>query len=262
STIEAFAQPDERYPASRTMDHHNKASDGPLRIARYLTENVRIPADLEGYVYMTQLIQAESLASAYRGWRRRWGGPGRYAVAGALVWQLEDCWPVTSWAIVDYALRVKPAYFVVRREMAPVSVGLARTANGAEVWAVNSSLTAKEVELNLRAWTFSGEQVAGDRRKVTLLPNQATELDGFNVKAPAEGVVVSARLLDPEGTVIARAALWPEPFKYFKFPDPEIEVKNLEGDQVRLRVKRPAKSVLLSAKHDVTWSDNMLDLMP
>ena len=145
--------------------------------------------------------------------------------------------------------------------MAPVSVGLARTESGAEVWAVNGTLTAKEVELDLRAWTFSGEQVAGERRNATLPPNQATELGGFTVKARGP-VVVSARLLDPEGTVIARAALWPEPFKYFKFPDPEIEVKKLPGDQLRLRVKRPAKGVLLSAKHDVTWSDNMLDLMP
>jgi len=263
STVEAFAGPDERYPASRTMDHHNKALDGPMRIAKYLTENVRIPEDLESFIYVTQLIQAEALASAYRGWRRRWGGPGRYAVSGALVWQLEDCWPVTSWAIVDYALRAKPAYFVVRREMAPVSVGLARSAEGVEVWAVNGTLTAREVELDLRAWTFSGEQVAGReaRRKATLLPNQATELGGFTVKAHGP-VVVSARLLDPGGTVLARAALWPEPFKYFKFPDPEIEVKELTGDQLRLRVKRPAKGVLLSTKNDVAWSDNMLDLMP
>jgi len=96
------------------MDHHNKSPDGPRRLAAYLVDNLR-QADqrLETYSYQTQLLQAEALGHAYRAWRRRWGGPGRYAVAGALVWQLNDCWPVVSWAVVDYALRPKAALFAL-----------------------------------------------------------------------------------------------------------------------------------------------------
>lgn len=52
---------------------------------------------LEEYVYSTQLMQAECLAYAYRVWRRQWKGPGRQYCAGALVWQMNDCWPATSW---------------------------------------------------------------------------------------------------------------------------------------------------------------------
>lgn len=33
-------------------------------------------------------MQAETLASAYRLWRRNWRGPGREYTAGALVWQV------------------------------------------------------------------------------------------------------------------------------------------------------------------------------
>lgn len=40
--------------------------------------------------------------------------------------QLNDCWPVTSWALVDYFLRPKPVFFSVARELRPVTVGLAR----------------------------------------------------------------------------------------------------------------------------------------
>jgi beta-mannosidase len=118
-TVESFTPPDERYAQSRTIEHHNKASGGARRVAAYISENVRYPVGLEEHIYATQFIQAEAVASAYRGWRRRWGGPGRYAVAGALVWQLEDCWPVSSWAIVDSALRLKPAYCGPARAGAP-----------------------------------------------------------------------------------------------------------------------------------------------
>src|SRR5579859_2045262 len=147
STLESFTPPDERYAQSRTVEHHNKAGGGVPRVATYISENIRYPVSLEAYIYATQFIQAEALASAYRGWRLRWGGPGRYAVAGALVWQLEDCWPVSSWAIVDWALRLKPAYYVVRRELAPLVLGLAPAEGGAEVWVVNGQRTDVTAEL-------------------------------------------------------------------------------------------------------------------
>ena len=65
-----------------------------------------------------------------------------------------------------------------------------------------------------------------------------------------------------DGNVIARASLWPEPYKHIRLFDPLI-VMGLDGpDQVILRVIRPAKGVWLSAGDNVVWSDNMLDLMP
>jgi len=40
------------------------------------------------YVYYTQIMQAETLGTAYRLWRRNWMGPGKEYTAGALVWQV------------------------------------------------------------------------------------------------------------------------------------------------------------------------------
>ena len=33
---------------------------------------------------------------------------------GAIVWQLNDCWPVTSWAAVDGDGRRKPLWYALR----------------------------------------------------------------------------------------------------------------------------------------------------
>ena len=54
------------------------------------------------YVYLTQLMQSEAVGSAYQTWRRNWKGPNKEYSAGAIVWQLNDTWPVSSWAIIDY----------------------------------------------------------------------------------------------------------------------------------------------------------------
>jgi beta-mannosidase len=44
-------------------------------------------------------------------------------------------------------------------------------------------------------------------------------------------------------------------------PDPGLTLTQ-EQERLRLRVERPAKGVWLSAGDGITWSDNMVDLLP
>lgn len=259
ATIEAFTPEAERYPQSQTIEHHNKAGGGVRRLAIYLSENLRLPNTLNDYVYATQFIQAEALASAYRGWRRRWAGPGRYAVAGALVWQLEDCWPVSSWAIIDSALRLKPAYFVTRRELAPLALGLAQISEGAKVWAVNEHQHTISARLTLSAWALDGTLVSSEERALTLPPNQATELGEFQFDVKRQ-LVIGARLW-VDNAIAARATLWPEPFKYLTLPDPDLSLTRAD-DGLTLRVTKPVKGVWLEAGDGIEWSDNFVDVLP
>ncbi|KAI0397440.1 beta-mannosidase [Xylariaceae sp. FL0594] len=214
----------DRYPQSSTVDFHNKADGHERRIALYLVENMRYAPDpLEQFVYCTQLMQAECLASAYRLWKRQWKGPGREYCAGALVWQLNDCWPVTSWSIVDYYLRPKHAYFAVKREMAPLSVGIKRvehhhpdpsgeskysrvrgvTRTQVEIWGSNLTLEDVEVDVLVRAFDVeTGEETYSEvaREKLSLPKNQSTEIIAMDVPARLKGVdekktVVAAYLL-------------------------------------------------------------------
>ncbi|QBD81072.1 glycoside hydrolase family 2 protein [Ktedonosporobacter rubrisoli] len=260
-TIAEFVEPAERYAQSRTLDLHNKATGGARRMATYMIENIRLPASFAGYVYATQFIQAEALAAALRSWRRLWRGPGHEQVAGALVWQLNDCWPVTSWALVDYALRPKPAYYVVRRELAPLSVGLVRqTPEQVAIWACSSLQTECEVELELRSWSLEGSLQAEERRTLKLGANRAVEL-GELALSSGDNLVLGARLRK-DGEVVARATLWPEPFRYLSLPDPALTIERLDEQTVRVQAARPAKGVWLQASSEASWSDNMLDVLP
>lgn len=99
----------ERQPQSRTHVSHNKATGHEKRLAvrfslspllplnprthtpmtqQYLVENFRYSLDTEGYIYATQILQSEAVASAYRVWRRNWKGRGKEYSAGVLVWQV------------------------------------------------------------------------------------------------------------------------------------------------------------------------------
>jgi beta-mannosidase len=196
-------------------------------------------------------MQAETLASAYRLWRRNWKGRGREYTAGALVWQvrnschglvisyltclpqINDCWPVTSWAIVDYFLRPKPAFFTVARELRPYVVGMTRKEvqtfpddtsaatfeikTVLEIWGANSTLEEKNATLELTAFELNSDWTESWTQEVVLAPNSSTEL--FKGDLPGQPVrtrksevpktiIVSARLLGEDGSVLARYSNW------------------------------------------------------
>ncbi|OLN85397.1 Beta-mannosidase B 2 [Colletotrichum chlorophyti] len=291
-TIDAYLpkgkdDPD-RYPQSSTVDFHNKADGHERRIALYLVENFRYAPDpLEHFVYCTQLMQAECLASAYRLWKRQWKGPGREYCGGALVWQINDCWPVTSWAICDYYLRPKHAYYTVKREMAPISVGITRkehkhprdkytrvnidTKTQIEIWGSNLQLEDLTVDLVVKAWdvetgdeTYSETVASG----VVLPENRSTEMAAFEVPAKNkgdEGRTVVAAYLVQDGKQIARYVNWPEPLKYLHLQKPKDLKATLAKDDtvVEVSAEVPIKGLALEAEDDaVVFSDNLVDIVP
>ncbi|KAI1490081.1 beta-mannosidase [Biscogniauxia mediterranea] len=295
-TIDAFLplgkdDPD-RYAQSSTMDFHNKADGHERRIALYLVENMRYAPDpLEQFVYSTQLMQAECLASAYRLWKRQWRGPGREYCAGALVWQINDCWPVTSWAICDYYLRPKHAYFTVKREMAPLSVGMTRrehrhprdkytrvgvdVSTRIEIWASNLGLEAVGADCVVRAWDVeTGERTFEKTlaRGLALPPNQSTEIAALDVPARVPGdearTVVAAYLVEPGSSgdqQLARYVNWPEPLKYLHLARPRELSARLSPDAafVEVGAEVPVKGVAVETEdEDVAFGDNLVDVVP
>ena len=266
-TLRKWLPPEDLTPSSRGFEFHIKADDGARRLNAYLTDLVPMTSDLEAYVYGTQLNQSEALGFAYRIWRRRFGAAGHRAVGGALVWQLNDCWPVISWAIIDSEGRAKPAYYAIKRELASVTVGLEHLGNplrpdnnGANIWAVNGTLKTLEVRLELNAFGLDGIKLASESRALKLEANCATELGTWtpDVNQP---IVIAARLL--EGfSVRARASLFPEPYKHHLPANPNLEITRMNDTQLRLTVTKPAKGVWLESDGPESWTDNFLDLMP
>ncbi len=100
---------------SRVMEHHNRAWEGTERLYRLLSIYFRVPGSFEDTVYLMQLMQGEAVKTGVEAWRAR-----KFLTAGTLFWQLNDCWPVTSWSAIDYAHRPKALYYYARRFFAPV----------------------------------------------------------------------------------------------------------------------------------------------
>jgi beta-mannosidase len=92
---------------------HQKADHGNDKLSSGMAPHLGVPADFDTWAWAAQLNQARAVQYAidhYRSWWPR--------TAGAIVWQLNDCWPVTSWAAVDGDERLKPLWHALRHAFA------------------------------------------------------------------------------------------------------------------------------------------------
>lgn len=140
---------------------HQKADDGNGKLDRGLEPHLGVPTDFTDWHWATQLNQARALAHAlthYRSWWPR--------TAGAVVWQLNDCWPVTSWAAIDGDEIVKPLWWALRSSLADRLLTVQTrpdpsTGEPVEMLAaINDTSTSWTGEVGLRRESLTGASLA------------------------------------------------------------------------------------------------------
>ena len=262
--LESVLPEAERYPESRTVMWHNKAGsgvpDGHRRLAVYMADNLRVGPSLAEHVYATQFVQAEAMRVAFQDFRRRWQRPGARAVGGALVWQLNDCWPATSWALIDSGGAAKPAWHATRRALAPLAVALRLEPGLARLALMNGERWAHELALHLRVFGMDGRMLFDARLRQNVPASSCVETTQA-LKKFEEPIVAELLVLDPrDGHELARDCAWTEPFKFYFLKGAELQIRS-DGPALYLSCNRPVKGLWLQAD-GVTCADNFIDLVP
>jgi beta-mannosidase len=101
-------------PDSPGMLNHQKAFDGNGKLDRGLAPHFPPPKDFEAWHWAMQLNQARAFQLGIE-----WFRSLQPLNMGTIIWQLNDCWPVVSWAVVDGDERLKPAWYALRRAYRP-----------------------------------------------------------------------------------------------------------------------------------------------
>ena len=143
STLTGAVHDDELEPFGKQMLVHQKASGGNYKLARGMRSHITpghlddvsfggvvngkpsdgehswlIPtdnwADIEDWHWACQLQQAQAMRFGVEHMRSL-----EPVNAGALIWQLNDDWPVVSWAAVDFNGQRKPLWYASRDFFAP-----------------------------------------------------------------------------------------------------------------------------------------------
>lgn len=277
-----------QYPQLQMMDLHNKAVGFERRLALYVMENVKVDAmDLENWIYLTQLIQSECLSMAYRYWKRKWQN---HECGGGIVWQINDCYPVNSWSIVDFAKRPKLAYYSIKRECQPIIGGLKRDSSKINQDYDEPDDLSEQLPLHdftprlyeIDAWIGNFTQLTriieyridihnkftlrkSFKNEVSVNANTTKEfLNNYKLQDWNDLVVLT---IFENGVQIHQTSDWPQPLKYIEWPTTHIasRVKQVgpKKYEMTLTTDQPVKGVMIQiqdSSHQIT--DNGFDLFP
>lgn len=273
-SVKQFTLPDDRNIFSRVMERHqrNQAANG--KILSYLSQTFRYPNSFDDLLYASQLMQAEAIRYGVEHWRRNRG-----RCMGAIIWQLNDIWPVASWASIDYYGRWKALHYAAKRFFAPVMISAEEEGELSQNPKINEYHPApleKSFRLNvcnetLRdvtgevVWalrTPDGAIVRQNQQTLTIPAMSAKWLDKVDcADASLTGHYVSFAFVVDDVAVSEGTCIFCAP-KHFEFVNPRLTVET-RGDTLVVTSHAYAKQVWLESEDaDLLLDDNAFDMNP
>ena len=115
STVQKYVPAGERFLYSPSVAAHQKASEGFKKlnhyIHKYFFDTSRLNSlSLEQYTYLSQCMQYYIIKNSIATQMQQ-----QPANMGTLIWQLNDCWPVTSWSLIDFYGHPKGGYYAAKK---------------------------------------------------------------------------------------------------------------------------------------------------
>lgn len=166
ATLARAVRAEDGTPATRdhaTWAAHQKATGGDALIERNMAPHLGVPTDLDDWLWAAQLHQARAVRFGVEHYRSWWP-----VTAGAVVWQLNDCWPVTSWAAVDGDGRPKPLWWALRAAFAERLVTVQPRDDREALVVVNDTPVLWKGVAVLERQTLDGRVLARAERPLTV----------------------------------------------------------------------------------------------
>lgn len=245
------------------MQLHQKSTGGNEKILYYLLAKYRNPAKFEDYIYLSQLVQANTVRFATDCWRRNMGKQN-----GAIFWQMNDCWPVASWAGVDYERQLKAVTYMARHFNKPLCISNDYFDDRAELYVTNEYPESFAGTLEWRLKDFSGGLINSGSSSVRInaVSSQRIEVLRFNsiLKGRKKSEAsLEVRLLE-KGEVRDEKYWLLVPDKDASLPAAEIKSEcSLNGNTAAVKLSSPVYARYVYAEaQGVTapWSDNFMDI--
>lgn len=265
ATVRAFAGSEESLTAP-ALANHERFIHGFDRIQHYLDQETGPARDFASFDYLSQLVQAEAIQTEAEHLRSQMP-----RAMGSLYWQLNDCWPVVSWASIDYYGRPKALQYYAQRFYAPVAIAPVYQDGQIQAHIVSDRLEPVAGTLRLRIMDFTGHQLAESSQPITVpalsslavAPLSTGSIAGFD---PLRDVAVLDFAVD--GKTLASHTLYFAKTRELKLPDASIEASvelspDGKGYLVQLKSSTLARAVQIATPgFDSTFSANFIDLLP
>lgn len=270
-TIRRFTEEGDRNIYSRIMEMHQRNTAANGKITNYISQTYLYPKNFDELLYCSQLLQADAIRYGVEHFRRFRG-----TCMGTVVWQLNDIWPVASWASVDYYGNWKALQYAEKRMFAPVLLSCEEHGEIDQKPHANTLPQPVDVSADLHVANETDSPVTGTVKWALRLPDSTIVREGeFPVTAPAYGgtwlphldfndqdplkVHLEYALIVDGQTISSGTTLFCAP-KHYAFLDPKLTV-SADGDTLTVTAKNYAKSVSVETENGILrLDDNFVDM--
>ena len=243
---------------SEAFKNHQKHPTGFETIKEYMNRDFPVPTSMEKYNYVSQLLQAHGMKIAIEAHRL-----AKPYCMGSLYWQLNDCWPVTSWSTLDYYGNWKAAHYQVKESFSPILLAVTENADGYSIIGSNDNLEVKEGLVTAKLLDFSGKELWTASKECSLDVEKNTNcLQISNADLPKfvkEKTVLQIEFTSNQKKTVAHH-YFVKP-KELQLEKPTIKLKIVGETLIELKTNTLAKNVYLQAK-DAFFEENYFDLIP
>jgi beta-mannosidase len=262
-TIATYADPADWNMTSYIMEHHQRSGSGNGLMIAQMTDTFRMPKNFPSLVYLSLILQAEGIRYGVEHWRRN-----RNRVSGTLIWQLNDCWPVASWASLDYFGRWKALHYAAKRFYAPLLLSVADYGKTMKVHVTSDLVEPVDVQIRWRLETLDGKALQKGEQviRAEALADTLVSTHDFSTQVSADNQrnAVFVAEMWRDGQLAATSVT---PFvanKHLELRKPGLKTQVSVEDQtlhVDVSARSLARFVELSLEDaDVVFSDNYFDL--
>jgi beta-mannosidase len=257
--IRKFADPADFNIAAPVMESHQKNAGGNARIAETMFRYFRFPVDFENFVYLSQVQQGLAIKTAVTHWRSL-----KPHCMGTLIWQLNDTWPVCSWASLDHGGGWKLLHHMSKAFYAPVFVSCVPVAGGYELRAVNDAARSVALTVSAVAIAMDGTTREIARTVTEVGPDAAVVTHRLDAAVVGDGEML-AYVWMADGKRLGGDVHAPKPYKTYDLLPPKLTqavAKVGEGYAITVTAEKLALFVALEADVPGRFSGNAMTLFP
>ncbi|KGD69404.1 beta-mannosidase [Flavobacterium aquatile] len=258
-TFKKFASNEELNLTSESVKSHQKHGTGYETINEYMVRDYNVPKLFEDYIYVSQLLQADGMKTAIEAHRR-----AKPNCMGTLYWQLNDCWPVTSWSSVDYFGNWKALHYQVRKSFENLLISVDEDELNYKIYLVNDSLENFGGNFYFDLLDFNGNKLWSSN-VVAVVPANSSLIhfeiskkafEAFNLKE----VLLSVHF-NSQDKIVNSLYYFVKP-KDLKLTKPSIKINKIDDVTIEVSSDVLAKNVYLSSDENTFFSDNYFDVLP
>ena len=222
------------------FEYYNKQVEGPERVVRFLTAHLPLRTGWEDFIYLAQLSQGLALKRCLDHWRGN-----RKVTSGSIIWQLNDCWPVTSWSLIDSSNCPKLAYYFVKNAFSEKIMHFKKSGSSLKIYVLNESNNEEFLLETSAVNSLKGNILHTKSKKISVPKGKYIEAEKIitGKYSEVDNLVFVATLYTKDGTIINRNFYSDKEWKHIKMAEPGLKFSISEGSEngvITLTAARPA----------------------